>query len=373
MNFRRHSPERPKGSIHRVIQIMRKIVMALMLLVWVAGMALADTIYMRDGSSMQGRCIGYEDGYFIFELSNGNQVKYLARDVSRLVMDSRTSADDTRYRRFPRRDSDNTPPPSANARWESAAAFDVRLQDQWIRSQVQVRRGQRVRVEATGSVTLEGRHAINPDGQPSSRNASLPMPNQNDGALIAVIGRDEDAPQMLVGRQREFVADRDGMLYFTVNHWETRNAGGAFRVTVSVDRGTGGWFGGSRGGTQRREKVITVPGNAAWIDTGIDLDSDVTLDITAEGQITFRRNQLVGPDGDIKSNDRDVKYPINSSGVGALIGKVRYSNGTESAPRFIGVHNVKRIGPSEYGRLLLGINDNGVNDNTGSYTVTIRW
>ena len=264
------------------------------------------------------------------------------------------------------------PSSSGSPRWESAPAFDVRLQDQWIRSQIQVRRGQRVRVESTGSVTLEGKYSVNPDGRPNSRNASLPMPNQNDGALIAVIGRDEDAPPILIGRQREFVADRDGMLYFTVNHWETRNAGGAFRVTVSVDRGRA--VGSAiREATQRREKVITIAGNQAWVDTGIDLDADVTLEIAAEGQITFRTNQLVGPDGDRSYNAGDVNYPINNSGVGALIAKIRYQNGTDSAPRFIGARSIKRVGSSEYGRLFLGINDNKTSDNTGSYRVTIRW
>jgi hypothetical protein len=352
---------------------MRKIMVALALLLLVAGMALADTLTLRNGTVLQGTCIGYEGGQFIFETSNGEQTKYSSWQVSRLTMDRGTNSDEnTRYRRLPRQDRDNLPSSSGAARWESIPAFDVRLQEQWIRSQVQVRRGQRVRVESTGTVQLEGRN-VNPDGQSNSRNANLPMANQNDGALIAVIGRDEDAPPILIGHQREFVADRDGTLYFTVNHWETHNAGGAFRVTVSIDRSTGGRLGDLRGATQRREKAITVPGNTAWVDTGIELNNDVTLDITAEGQITFRRNQLVGPEGDIGYNSKDVRYPINSSGVGALIAKIRYSNGTESAPRFIGAHNTKTIGSSEYGRLFLGINDNAVNDNTGSYAVTIRW
>ena len=82
------------------------------------------------------------------------------------------------------------------------------------------------------------------------RNASLPMPNQNDGALIAVIGRDEDAPPILIGRQREFVADRDGMLYFT-----RQSLGNAqCRRRISRDR-----FGGSRRGriARRFEKRDT--------------------------------------------------------------------------------------------------------------------
>ena len=352
---------------------MRKIMIALTLLVWMAGMATADTLYLRDGKVVQGTCIGYERGEFTFEAGNGEQTRYSAWIVSRLVVDRVSASDGSRERRFPGRDRDTMPSSSGSPRWESAPAFDVRLQDQWIRSQIQVRRGQRVRVESTGSVTLEGRLSVNPDGQPNSRTASLPMPNQNNGALIAVIGRDEDAPPILIGRQREFVADRDGMLYFTVNHWETRNAGGAFRVTVSVDRGAVGRTGDSGRATQRREKVITIAGNQAWVDTGIDLDADVTLEIVAEGQITFRTNQLVGPDGDRSYNASDVKYPVNNSGVGALIAKIRYQNGIDSAPRFIGAYSTKRVGSSEYGRLFLGINDNKTSDNTGSYRVTIRW
>ena len=302
-------------------KIMRKIMMALVMLVSVAAAAQADTIYMRNGSSMQGKCVGFEDGYFLFELSNGNQAKYLARDVSRLVIESRTASDDTRYRKFPWRDRNNPAPPTGGPRWESTTPFDVRLQDQWIRSQVQVRRGQRVRVEASGTVTLEGKRTVNPDGQANSRPFDSPMPNQNDGALIAVIGKDEDAPPIFIGRQREFVAERDGMLYFTVNHWETSNAGGAFRVTISVDRNTGG----SRGATQRREKVITVPGNKAWVDTGIDLDDRCDAG-HQHGRSDHISQEPARRSGRRHSyNNKDVRYPINSSGVGALIAKVRYS------------------------------------------------
>jgi hypothetical protein len=104
------------------------------------------------------------------------------------------------------------------------------------------------------------------------------------------------------------------------------------------------------------------------------LDTDMTLDIAAEGQIAFSRNhQLVGPDGDRSANASDVKYPIASAGFGALIARIQYDNGNYSAPRFVGPRGIMRIGSSDYGRLFIGINDNDVSDNTGSYRVTIRW
>jgi len=228
-------------------------------------------------------------------------------------------------------------------------------------------------VEATGTITLEGQTIVSPEGLRNKRDSNAPMPSENDGALIAVIGKDPDAPSILIGRQREFVADQDGMLYFTINHWETRNARGAFRVTVSVDRGTAGWAADSTGRTQRREKTVTVPGNQAWTDTGIDLDSSAIIEIVAEGQITIGTNRRTGPNGDRSFNASTSTYPIQSSGVGALIAKIRYSNGNDSRLRFVGSSNQMRMGSGEYGRLLIGINDDAFGDNVDSYRVTIRW
>ena len=108
---------------------------------------------------MQGTCIGYEDGYFMFETSNGEQTRYSVWHVSRLVVDRVIGFRRYSLSQIPGRDRDDMPSSSGATRWESAPAFDVRLQDQWIRSQVQVRKGQRVRVESTGTVTLEGRYS----------------------------------------------------------------------------------------------------------------------------------------------------------------------------------------------------------------------
>ena len=51
---------------------MKKIIVAgTLLALAAAGMALADTLYLRDGNAVQGRFIGFEDGQFIFETSGG--------------------------------------------------------------------------------------------------------------------------------------------------------------------------------------------------------------------------------------------------------------------------------------------------------------
>ena len=361
--------------------------MTLFLLTLVACAALADTLYLKNGSVLKGTFIGFENGEFIFEVADGNRVKFRADRVSRLVLDRETAPPrDPRDDRYPRRDPNDpssgsgggTGGGSVGGRWEDAPAFDVRLADQWIKSQIQVSNGQRVRVTASGTVTLEGRTQVGPDGLSNRRDPDSPMPNENDGALVAAVGQDASSPSIFIGRSREFVADRDGVLYFTVNHWETRDARGAFRVNVSIDRSTGGTTSGGNPGTgggttQGREKTITVAANQPWTDTGIDVTPNMTLEFVAEGQIEILRGRSTGPDGDRNANVNTSSYPIQGEGVGALIAKIRLRNGGDSNLLFVGSRNSGKTDPDEYGRLFLGINDDYFRDNSGSYRVTIRW
>ena len=354
---------------------MRKIFAVLILTVLMAGAALADVLYLRNGSVLRGTFVGYENGKFIFE-TGGNRLEFRPDQVSRLVVERGDTVGPAPPRddRRPSRDPNN-PPSSPGGRWESASPFDVRLEEQWYRSQIQVARGQRVRVDASGTIYLEGRTTTGPEGLQGRRDRDSPMPEQNDGALIAAIGQDPNLPSILIGRSREFTADRDGVLYFTVNHWETRDARGAFRVNVAVDRsgGAGGETpGGSRPG-QGREKTVTVYANQPWTDTGINVEPNMTFEVTAEGTIEIGNRARSNPDGNRNANLDTSTYPMNDVGVGALIGKIRYRDGRDSNLVFVGSRGAPASEPNEYGRLFLGINDDFFRDNNGSYRVTIRW
>ncbi len=327
-----------------------------------AAVAFADVLYLKNGSVLRGRFVGYENGKFIFE-TGGNRLEFRPDQVTRLVIER---GDDR-----PPRDR-NDSPYSPGGRWEPAPPFEVRLEDQWYRSQIQVARGQRVRVEASGTIYLEGRTMTGPDGLQGRRDPESPMPQQNDGALIAAIGKDPDSPPIFIGRSREFTADRDGVLYFTVNHWETRDARGSFRVNVSIDRSGGETAGGSGPG-QGRVKTVTVYANQPWTDTGIDVEPNMTFTITAEGTIEIGNRYTSAPDGNRIANVSTSVYPLGDVGVGALIGKIRYRDGRDSNVIFIGSRGQPASEPGEYGRLLLGVNDDYFRDNTGSYRVTIRW
>src|SRR5262245_8297000 len=237
-------------------ETMRKVFAALILTVLMASAALADVLYLKDGSVLRGAFIGYENGKFIFE-TGGNRLEFRPDQISRLVVerdDQRptTSRRPTTGRRPPNDPSE--PPYSPSERREPIRTFDVKLEEQWFRSQIQVERGQRVRIEASGTIYLEGRTATGPEGLQERRDPDSPLPQQNDGGLVAAIGKDPDSPPIFIGSSREFTADRDGVLYFTVNHWETRDARGSFRVNVIINRGGGGeGAGGSTRGHPRGE------------------------------------------------------------------------------------------------------------------------
>src|SRR6266508_661249 len=138
---------------------MRKVFAALILTVLMASAALADVLYLKNGSVLRGSFIGYENGKFIFE-TGGNRLEFRPDQVSRLVVER----DDRRPPNDP-----SEPPYSPSERREPIRTFDVRLEDQWFRSQIQVERGQRVRIEASGTIYLEGRTANGPEGEQESR------------------------------------------------------------------------------------------------------------------------------------------------------------------------------------------------------------
>jgi hypothetical protein len=352
---------------------MRRIIATTVLLTLLASAAVADTLYLKNGSVLKGRFIGYENGQFIFEMSDGRRLLFRPAEVTRLVIGSDLAGapprDPGRDEPLPRRNAD-----PASGKPELFQPFEVRLEGQWFRSPVVVSRGDRIRVGASGSIFIEGRTPTGADGLKDSRDPNAPMPDQNDGALIASIGQEQNSPPIFVGRSREFIADRDGPLYFTVNHWETRNARGAFRVNVAVERGAGGNAGidtGRPSGQQQRERIVTISANQPWTDTGIDVTPNMTFEIIAEGQIEIGNRNTSTADGN--QNAATTSLPVENAAPGALIGKIRYRDGRDSNYVFIGSRGNPATEPNEYGRLFLGINDDYFRDNTGSFRVTIRY
>jgi hypothetical protein len=108
---------------------------------------------------------------------------------------------------------------------------------------------------------------------------------------------------------------------------------------------------------------VRVDANQAWVDAGINVSRGNLVAFNASGDIMVAPGASAGAGGTpaLKS----TQYPIPSAMAGALIGKVG-----NSAPFLIGSNSQPIAMPAD-GRLMLGINDDGFGDNTGSFSVTV--
>ena len=110
--------------------------------------------------------------------------------------------------------------------------------------------------------------------------------------------------------------------------------------------------------------VIHVSARERWVDTGLDTRAGDLLRITSTGSVRLSAGttDMATPGG---ANRRAEQAPMPFHPAGALIGRI--ANG---APFFIGDGtNVDRV--SAAGRLYLSVNDDHLEDNSGTFRVTI--
>jgi len=365
---------------------MKKIILALAIVIATVSIAAADTFYLRDGRTIRGTLLGFVNGRFMVRVEN----RYATTNPDSNVARNRDNQGDIQYFRPEEIDRIEIEGRSMDeGRWETKDV-QVGLESNWIDSGVFVRRGEKVQVSATGVVTA-GRSRISPDGLRST-DPTAPLPNAAEGELIGAIGNDSRAPVMELGSNREFTADHSGRLFLTLNRGSYADARGAFNVQIKrerslaardtgEDRDTGGR---SRDrdnvdrnrdqGQGQREKTVEVAANQRSVDTGIDLRAGAPITISATGRIVAgSRVGEVGPDGARAGGFSSVisTRPVPNAGVGALIGFIRMANGNLSPPYLIG-SNLATSAPMD-GRLILAVNDDNYNDNTGSFSVRIRY
>jgi hypothetical protein len=121
----------------------------------------------------------------------------------------------------------------------------------------------------------------------------------------------------------------------------------------------------SSGQIQNQPGGVRVHANVPWNDTGINLKSGDMVTFRTTGQVSFGESagQTAGPDGNPAAHS--ANYPLSALPGGALIGRVG-----SSAPFAIGA-NAAPIRMPAKGRLLLGVNDNEINDNNGYFSVVV--
>jgi len=123
---------------------------------------------------------------------------------------------------------------------------------------------------------------------------------------------------------------------------------------------------GTSGQTTLEAGAVKVDANLPWTDTGITVRAGDLVSFRATGQIAFGRSpgQTASPDG--KGDMRSPNYPVSGMPAGGLIGKVG-----NSAPFSIGA-NAAPIRMPANGRLMLGVNDNEITDNSGFFSVVVQ-
>jgi hypothetical protein len=119
--------------------------------------------------------------------------------------------------------------------------------------------------------------------------------------------------------------------------------------------------------TRKLVQEIEVSGNQHWFDTGIDLQVGDRVAFNSAGSVQCVGASATGPDGLARGwKDLLRVLPINSSGRGALIGRI----GTTSNPFMIGTRRDLQV--RQAGRLFLGINQPTTESGTGSFKVNIN-
>jgi hypothetical protein len=232
----------------------------------------ADTIKLKNGSVIKGKVTTYNDHEFTVLLDLGSSTRrstsrmiIAAEDVLSIEFDgggaesaaagralsTPSPANDQPVDRAPLREpvtqtSTATQPlretsqplsSSLNAAEPSSATVaektvKVIAAADWTSTEMRVRKGQRVSISASGEVDLGASRMSSPDGTKISDTRKL-IADKPTGALIAVVGDDND-DFVFVGRDHEFTATHDGILFLSVNEGNLKDNNGSYTARVRV-------------------------------------------------------------------------------------------------------------------------------------------
>ncbi len=238
-----------------------RLLLSILLLISISTPLLADTIRLKDGSVIRGQVIGFKDQQFTI-LIGGNargrrgQTTVYVEDVESIEFDSTgggpTATDDgTVARNNPPSTRPSSPvnqPEATDRTIDTTPAssstptfFTIKVgvradaaNNGWTNSGLVVRKGQRLRISASGRVSLGRGRFSTPGGLANVNDADKLMRNEATGALIAVIGDDND-DFIVIGPRREFVAQRDGVLFLGVNEGDLTDNTGSYDIVIEAE------------------------------------------------------------------------------------------------------------------------------------------
>jgi hypothetical protein len=241
------------------------LLLSTLLLVSMSTPLLADTIRLKDGSVIRGQVIGFKDQQFTILIGGSargrrGQTTVYVEDVESIEFDSNPgnsgATDDGSARNIPptrpsipNNQPNNQPengtadrtadtvPVSSSTPTFFTIKVGVRADNSnngWTNSGLVVRKGQRLRISASGRISLGKGRFSTPGGLTGIQDQDKLMRNEATGALIAVIGDDND-DFILIGPRREFVAQRDGVLFLGVNEGDLTDNTGSYDIVIEAE------------------------------------------------------------------------------------------------------------------------------------------
>lgn len=220
----------------------------------------ADTIRLKDGSIIKGKIVNFNGGKFTVVIGDGSrqrQMNFAASEIESIVFDNSLPDDRVANNNSnnngnstiitvgqnKKPDAPNVPPIINNqntkiVRTPKPIEIGVKVladntANGWTNSGWVVKKGQRIKITATGRVSLGGGRYSTATGINSLADKDKLMPQEATGGLIAVVG-DNNNEFIFVGESREFVATRDGALFLGVNEGNLDDNSGAYDIKIEI-------------------------------------------------------------------------------------------------------------------------------------------
>jgi len=201
---------------------------------WMRGMAIAlllsvslqaDTLYLRDGSRLQGELIAVRNGTIEFEerrsYGSGRTLRFDRDEVVRIEFENNRRSGGSDFSAGGR--------PSGMRERQAVVSADVA----WNDTGIEVRAGQTIYFQAQGQVRWGRDRRDGPAGERNSpSNPNRPMGNRNAAALIGKVGNGSN-DYFFIGDDTGPIRMRaSGRLYLGVNDDVLTDNSGNFRVVV---------------------------------------------------------------------------------------------------------------------------------------------
>jgi hypothetical protein len=240
-----------------MFSIVKKYLIAVALLMTLSLAAFADTIRLKDGSIIKGKIVSFANGKFTVLVGTGSKQRrltYSATEIESIKFDEPAKApqlntaakppvkkpDPTPVAKEPVVQQPTTIPVSTRtpAAKVNPIEWTVRVladntANGWTNTGWVVKKGQRVRITATGQISLGKGLSSVASGNPSITDDNKLIKNMPTGGLVAVIG-DDNNDFVFIGADREIVATRDGSLFLGINEGNIDDNSGFYSVKVQV-------------------------------------------------------------------------------------------------------------------------------------------